>query len=303
MNRLLHLATCAMKTHHSGQVFTTSMKSTMVEYDYNRFAQFVAQPVIVKQKIDAELIAFYGISSKPELSPSGVRRIKENITSIDVLMLDIDSGCTMEEYCSNLDRLGFEYHAYSTFSSKPGFEKFRVMLPMASNMPAYHLFTEDDVEELCIRKFLFEKFSFGLNGLDEVSFRVPQFFFSPSKSKNNDNYKSISKPGRPVEPNDMLQAAKVAVASEVLGLRLKRLQRVSNDVMSSDAFKKAVMKRTLEKLDTLSVMARGSGEVHTGLLKAVRNLFLNDFTREEIWQLLSPYEMRFGSGELAGIIK
>jgi len=78
--------------------------------------------------------------------------VKENIKLLEMLILDIDSGCTIESFI-NLNQ-GFDYYLYSTVTHRvTGFDKFRVVIPLKKAMP---------IEEAIARKqAIMDRFSIG----------------------------------------------------------------------------------------------------------------------------------------------
>ncbi|MFT4851519.1 MAG: hypothetical protein ACI83B_004085, partial [Sediminicola sp.] len=69
-----------------------------------------------------------------EVIDTNAKLAKENIKLLEMLILDIDSGCTIESFIKlNQD---FDYYLYSTVTHRiTGFDKFRVVIPLKKAMP------------------------------------------------------------------------------------------------------------------------------------------------------------------------
>jgi hypothetical protein len=87
-----------------------------------------------------------------EVKDTSAKLVKENIKLLEMLILDIDSGCTIESFIKlNQD---FDYYLYSTVTHRvTGFDKFRVVIPLNKAIP---------IEEAIARKqAIMERFSIG----------------------------------------------------------------------------------------------------------------------------------------------
>ena len=78
-------------------------------------------------------------SSTPLILPYSVidtkrKLVADNIKSLEMLVLDIDSGCEIETFIE-MNR-GFDYYLYSTVTHRvTGVDKFRVIIPLSCPMP------------------------------------------------------------------------------------------------------------------------------------------------------------------------
>jgi hypothetical protein len=94
-----------------------------------------------------------------EIIDTNAKLEAKNVESLEMLILDIDSGCTIESFIKlNPD---FDYYLYSTVTHRvTGFDKFRVVIPLKKAMP---------IEEAIARKqAIIDRFSIsGKTYLDE----------------------------------------------------------------------------------------------------------------------------------------
>ena len=113
------------------------------------------------------------------------RRLKENVLAVTMLILDYDGGMSIEAARERFK--AYEYVGYTSFRhlKTKGVEKFRLVFPLASPIPAAGKFTDcDDLIEGAVWYELGEVLKDFAGDCDPASFRCNQFFYLPITTKS-----------------------------------------------------------------------------------------------------------------------
>ena len=115
------------------------------------------------------------------IDPNG-KLISDNIKSLEMLVLDIDSGCKIETFIEM--NKGFDYYLYSTVTHRvTGFDKFRVIIPLSSPMPID--------EAISRKKAIMDRFSInGCTYLDDSFLAKGRGFVIPVELEFFDEHES-----------------------------------------------------------------------------------------------------------------
>lgn len=119
-----------------------------------------------------------------DVKDSKEKLVKDNIESLEMLVLDIDSGCTVDSFISMNQE--FDYYLYTTVTHRvTGIDKFRVVIPLEQPMP---------IDEALARKqALLERFSHnGKTYLDESFLAKGRGFVIPVEMQSFREYELSS---------------------------------------------------------------------------------------------------------------
>lgn len=112
------------------------------------------------------------------------RRLKENVLAVTMLILDYDGGMSLGEARERFK--DYEYVGYTSFRHlmKEDVEKFRLVFPLATPIPAAGKFTDcDDLIEGSAWYELTDALTEFAGPCDPASFRCNQFFYLPITSE------------------------------------------------------------------------------------------------------------------------
>jgi hypothetical protein len=113
------------------------------------------------------------------------RRLKENILTVTMLILDYDAGMSLQEARERFKP--YEYVGYTSFRhlKEKSVEKFRLVFPLASPIPAIGTFTDcDDLLEGSVWYELSDALREFASHCDPASFRCNQFYYLPITTKS-----------------------------------------------------------------------------------------------------------------------
>jgi len=108
------------------------------------------------------------------------RRLKENVLAVTALILDYDGGMSIQDARERFKN--YEYVGYTSFRhlKAKGVEKFRLVFPLASPIPAAGIFTDcDDLIAGSVWHELTDALKTFAGDCDPASFRCNQFFYLP----------------------------------------------------------------------------------------------------------------------------
>ena len=121
-----------------------------------------------------------------------VKRRKANVKQVDLLILDYDDGLTIQD--AKLRFAGYEYVGYTSYShlTKNGVEKFRLVFPLSTPIPAWIEKDEQQRERAWGDWYYLRK---SLEGFavdcDPASFNANQIFYVPSVHPDNANLAEV----------------------------------------------------------------------------------------------------------------
>ena len=113
------------------------------------------------------------------------RRLKENVLAVTMLILDYDGGMTIEEARERFK--AYEYAGYTSFRHLKAqqIEKFRLVFPLATPIPAIGTFTDcDDLIDGSAWYALTGALKEFAGNCDPASFRCNQFYYLPITTKS-----------------------------------------------------------------------------------------------------------------------
>ena len=311
-------------TNGSGNIVTGKPVMFSAELDHKALTNWVSKPKIVKHKDLEQLICFTRLSSLSRLVyPDGTpRRKTENVRQVDAFLIDYDGGNRFDNVHSSLKAANITHYMYTSFShgdvSKGTCDRFRVLIPLQKPLSGdwwrhpSHTF---------IQRHMHKLFAFGEGLPDDVSFRAVHGHIGPIKHPDRD-YRWAAFEGDLFNALPYFQRF-VKIWSELEEKRLKEEEGrrktyaasapVVVDIWVGDTcyhqsspeenFKKAVEQKTTQRLEALPWSSRGTGTVHSELLRIVANLRHCDFEWHEIDDILSPFKHMAHKGEIDQMLK
>jgi len=113
------------------------------------------------------------------------RRLKENVLAVTMLILDYDGGMSLQEARERFK--AYEYVGYTSFRhlKEKNVEKFRLVFPLATPVPAAGTFTDcDDLLDGSAWYELTDALKEFAGDCDPASFRCNQFYYLPITTKS-----------------------------------------------------------------------------------------------------------------------
>jgi hypothetical protein len=129
---------------------------------------------------DPKLVVYDGDTDR-----TYTRRLKENVLTVTMLILDYDGGMSLNDAREKFK--AYEYVGYTSFRhlKDKGVEKFRLVFPLATPVPAVGKFTDcDDLIEGADWYELGEALKEFSGACDPASFRCNQFYYLPIAPKS-----------------------------------------------------------------------------------------------------------------------
>lgn len=152
--------------------------------------------MLAKRKFHSEKFAAPAFSPVLLCTP---KRKNENVLFVSMLVLDIDHGCTFDEFKSMSSQ--YEFFAYSTHSNLPDHPKFRAVFPMVSDVAAADW---PRVYQAAVARLA--------NGLADISCKDrSRLYFLPSCPKDKEQFAfAIRNEGTWLNPDELLASIEVA---------------------------------------------------------------------------------------------
>ena len=119
----------------------------------NGWNNLIEHPYVLENKDDAPLAIWGQMSPTVELDPASnmPRCIGANVGNLYALQVDIDNGCTIDDFVKCYHRYSFQlYTSYSYGVFKPG-HRFRAIFPLKEPLNTQHLVPP--VKEVLIKLF------------------------------------------------------------------------------------------------------------------------------------------------------
>ena len=161
--------------------------TSMVVRDMTKEAwnDLIAHPYVESEKANVPLAIWGRMVDNPELDKYGYAHcVGYNVKYIYALQVDVDNGCTIEEFVRDFHRYSFQlYTSYSYGVFKPG-DRFRVIFPLKERLYMAHLVRP--VKDVLINLF----------SMSDVScFDKGHFQCLPAISSNDAPYRYIQHSG------------------------------------------------------------------------------------------------------------
>lgn len=116
--------------------------STCMYYDNmdaETFTRLVENPLVLADKASAPLAIWGTMTDTVELDAEGLPRcIGANVNYMYALQVDVDNGCTREQFNRDYHRYRYTLYTSSGYGYKPG-ERFRVIFPLKERLYTRHL--------------------------------------------------------------------------------------------------------------------------------------------------------------------
>ena len=206
-----------------------------------------------------------------------IRRSKENVATIEALLLDVDGIMTLDNAVHQWS--DWEFYIYSTYSNTEEKNKFRLVVPLAVPLTV----AEFDARH---HSMLSEFF-----GADGASFTISQAFYWPSYNHSNEQakfsyynrvaqrYNALDLRARQPRPQNQLQpSAAGPVTQDPKAIGVHRTMLTGSNLHYADAMPSAVMYKGLglsyaDWIDMLHATAAADSSLRTGEAKL-----------EKLWQ-------------------
>lgn len=123
--------------------------STITADGWNKL---ISSPMVIPDKAEAPLSIWGRMSPTVELDPAynQPRCIAANVGNLFALQIDVDNGCSMDEFVKCFHRYSFQLYTSYSYKYKPG-DRFRVIFPLAE--PICTSWLVPPVKENLIRMF------------------------------------------------------------------------------------------------------------------------------------------------------
>lgn len=113
------------------------MRPTFVSSE--QWSHLIKHPLICADKADAPLVIWGRMEDNVEMSYSGLPRcIWQNLKYITALQIDVDNGCTIEEFMSEYSYYSYQLYTSYSFGFKEG-HRFRVVFPLIEPIYTKHI--------------------------------------------------------------------------------------------------------------------------------------------------------------------
>jgi len=280
------------------------------------FSRMVQLPKEFNNSDKIPLVAFCSLLPK-ETYPDGTPRRKlDNLEYSYCGLVDWDSGSNFETVREGFKSLGIEAYMYTSFNhgnpAKGTQDRFRAIIPFEQRTLG-QMWRDAGPDGLSIFHSLF---SFGMASPDIVSFRPTHGHRVPAiHPLRADKYRFAIIKGNRFDPVPYLEdSIKIFGQSQSFkGVKkaIGGLNPVSTeygntvyfgDIPLYNSFEEQVINSTLERLNALPWAKRGSGTVHSSLLKIVANLRHCKIPEAKIREIMEAFIPFSQKGELESML-
>lgn len=105
-----------------------------------QWVEILARPRVYAEKSSAPLVIWGNMVDKtePDLQTNMPRCTGNNIAYITALQVDIDNGCTIDEFTREYDKYSFQLYTSYSYGYKPS-DRFRAIFPLAERIYMEHI--------------------------------------------------------------------------------------------------------------------------------------------------------------------
>ena len=120
------------------RTYSTFMR--LVHVNTDEWNRVIRNPIVRSDKMDAPLLIWGGLSDNVEIDTEygHPRCTGANISYLKALQVDVDNGCTIDEFVERYARYSFQLYTSYSYGFKEG-DRFRAIFPLQDRFPMKYL--------------------------------------------------------------------------------------------------------------------------------------------------------------------